>query len=42
VKVTFLRSSVAPNETPMLESERRVTQRWEWIEDVLAWKCDAA
>jgi len=27
VKVTFLKSSVAPKETPMLESERRVTQR---------------
>src|SRR5262245_41126451 len=26
VKVMFLKSSVAPNETPMLESERRVTQ----------------
>jgi hypothetical protein len=25
VKVTFLKSSVAPKETPMLESERRVT-----------------
>ena len=29
VKVTFLNSSVAPNETPILESERRVTQRGE-------------
>ena len=28
VKVMFLKSSVAPKETPMLESERRVTQRW--------------
>ena len=27
VKVTFLKSSVAPKETPMLESESRVTQR---------------
>src|SRR5688500_7958326 len=27
VKVTFLKSSVAPKETPMLESERRVTER---------------
>src|SRR5262245_58221396 len=27
VKVMFLKSSVAPKETPMLESERRVTQR---------------
>jgi hypothetical protein len=27
VKVTFLKSSVAPKETPMLESERRVTKR---------------
>ena len=30
VKVMFLNSSVAPNETPMLESERRVTQSPEW------------
>ena len=29
VKVMFLKSSVAPKETPMLESERRVTQRRE-------------
>src|SRR3954463_14644927 len=42
VKVMFLKSSVAPNETPMLENERRVTQRREGIEDVFAWKCDAA
>lgn len=28
VKVTFLKSSVAPNETPIFESERRVTQEW--------------
>ena len=30
VKVMFLKSSVAPKETPMLESERRVTQSPEW------------
>ena len=34
VKVMFLKSSVAPKETPTLASERRVTQRREWIEDV--------
>jgi len=27
VKVMFLNNSVAPKETPMLDSERRVTQR---------------
>ncbi len=29
VKVTFLNSSVAPKETPTLETESRVTRRWE-------------
>jgi hypothetical protein len=29
VKVMFLKSSSAPKETPMLENERRVTQRQE-------------
>src|ERR687897_997664 len=28
VKVMFLKSSVAPNETPTLASERSVTRRW--------------
>jgi hypothetical protein len=28
VKVTFLNSSVAPKETPTLDRDRRVTQRW--------------
>jgi len=29
VKVTFLNSSVAPKETPTLETESRVTRGWE-------------
>jgi hypothetical protein len=29
VKVMFLKSWVAPNETPTLETERTVTRRWE-------------
>src|SRR5215208_2708188 len=29
VKVMFLKSSVAPNEMPTLEQERRVTRRWQ-------------
>ena len=39
VKVMFLKSSVAPKETPMLESERRVTPRWE-DDEVLARSAD--
>ena len=36
VKVTFLNSSVAPKETPTLESERRVTLRQEKTEEARA------
>jgi hypothetical protein len=42
----FLKSSVAPKETPILDSERRVTRKWEESDGELAgcaalWKLDA-